>query len=299
MKSNDTVEEIRKDRKSGAARLVAEYRDRLYDVACSVCGDSVEAEDLVFRTFEQVIAKIGEYREEEAFFAWMCTILRNYYRMSIRGKVIRNTVPSGGLDELVGISGEVGDESVAKALDGNILRKAVDDLPPKLRETVVLHYFMDQPVRTVAKMLSVSDGTVKSRLYYARMVLGARLCAVAKSPMVALVFAVLFVVAAVSAVSLAVFAPPPVAEVDEPVFLDDAPLEEDDEVQESWGGVPMVPVNSAVAVKAGKSSGVSGPRRSARAAVIPAFRSDGKDSWRVPVPLFNSVPNSVKVIISR
>lgn len=299
MKSNDTVEEIRKDRKAGAARLVAEYRNRLYDVACSVCGDSVEAEDLVFRTFEQVIAKIGEYREEEAFFAWMCTILRNYYRMSIRGNVTRNTVPSGGLDELAGISGEVGDEDIAKALDGDILRKAVDELPPKLRETVVLHYFMDQPVRKVAKMLSVSDGTVKSRLYYARVVLGTRLCAAVKKPTVALVFAVLFVVAAVSAVSFAVFAPPQVAEVDEPVFLNDAPLEEDADMLESWGGVPMVPVNSAAVTKAGTSSGAPEPRRSAKTAIIPAFRSDGKDSRKVPVPSFNSVPNSAKVIISR
>ena len=295
--SNDTVEEIRKDRKAGAARLVAEYRSRLYDVACGVCGDSVEAEDLVFRTFEQVVAKIGDYHEEDAFFGWMCTILRNYYRMSLRGSVARNTVPVGGLDELAGISGEIGPESLVNELDGNILRTAVDELPPKLREAVILHYFMDQPVRKVAKMLSVSDGTVKSRLHYARLVLGSRLCAVLKKPAMAVVFAVLCVVAAVSAVSLVVFAPPQVAEVDEPVFIDGASLEEDDEASDSWWFAPQG--RSAAAVSASPSSGSCGPRRTVKSVAVPAFRSDGRNVRRIPVPSFSSVPNGAKVIISR
>ena len=297
MDLHNTIEAIRKDCKTGADRLVAEYRMRLYKFACNVCGDAVEAEDLVFRTFEQVISKADEYREEDAFFAWMCAILRNYHRMSIRGAMSRNTVPFGGLDELAGISGEVGDEAVTKELDGNILRKAVDELPSKLREVVVLHYFMDQPVRKVAKMLSISKGTVKSRLYYARLVLGGRLCAVLKSPMVALAVAGLFMAAAVSAVSLVVWTPPMVAEVDEPVFLDDAPLAEDDEVQDVWNLVPQIPFRT-VAVPCQNSSQPR-PRRTVRTAVVPAFRSDERTVRTAAVPAFRSVPGGTKVIISR
>ena len=74
------AQEIQRDREKGANRLVAEYRDRLYAAALSLCGDAIEAEDLVFRTFEQVIDKIDEYREEQAFYGWMFTINRGRHR---------------------------------------------------------------------------------------------------------------------------------------------------------------------------------------------------------------------------
>ena len=217
------VEAIRKDRAAGSERLVVEYKDRLYGIAFGLCGNAAEAEDLVFRTFEQVIEKIDGYREEEAFFAWMHTILLNYYRMSVRGNVAKNTMPVGGLNEMDELSDVTGPETVIAPVDGNILRKAVETLPPEMWEVVVLHYFMDQPVGKIAKILSIAKGTVKSRLYYARLALGMRLGVVLKKPAVALIAAGFFIVAAFAATFM-VSEHPQLAEVDEPVFLDDAPL---------------------------------------------------------------------------
>lgn len=290
------VGEMRKDRKTGADRLVAEYRRRLYKVAYDMCGDANEAEDLVFRTFEQVIDKIDGYREEEAFFSWMCTILRNYHRMSKRRNVDRNTVPSGGLDELAGVSGETGAETVVAPLDGDILRKAVDGLPPKMREVVVLHYFMDQPVARVAKMLSISKGTVKSRLYYARVVLADRLCVAMKKPTVVLAMVGLFVAAAVSAVTFAGSSHDAVPEVDEPVYVDDSPLEAEPGESECWGFAPRV---TSIPPAIGAACATNRERCTSKAAVVPAFRSSGRMSLAVPLHSFNSDPAGTRVIISR
>lgn len=41
--------------------LVAEYGDRLYGAAVLLCQDRNSAEDLVFRTLERAIEKIGQY----------------------------------------------------------------------------------------------------------------------------------------------------------------------------------------------------------------------------------------------
>ena len=217
------VEAIRKDRTAGSVRLVAEYKDRLYGISFGLCGNAAEAEDLVFRTFEQVIEKIDDYHEEEAFFAWMQTILRNYYRMSRRGKVVKNTVPAGGLSEMDGITGSVDADTVVAAIDGDILRKVVERLPAEMREVVVLHYFMDQPIGRIAKILSIARGTVKSRLYYARLAIGMRLGVALKKPAVVLIAIGFFIVAAFAATFM-VSDHPQLAEVDEPVYLDDAPL---------------------------------------------------------------------------
>ena len=174
--SSSIVREITEDREKGAARLVAEYRDRLYCDAFALCDDKSAAEDLVFKTFEQVLDKIEDCRDEQSFYAWMYAILRNFHLKSVRGCMVRNTVTVGAASDLESLDGTMMDgESVTVPIDGNIIRAAVEDLPPKMREVVVLHYFMDQPVAKIAKILSVSSGTIMSRLYYARLALGQKL----------------------------------------------------------------------------------------------------------------------------
>ena len=303
--SGSIVELIRKDRRTGAERLVAEYKDRLYGIAFGLCGNAAEAEDLVFRTFEQVIDKIDGYREDEAFFAWMHTILLNYYRMSVRGGMAKNTVPTGGLNEMDGLSGVAGPETVIAPLDGNILRKAVEALPQEMREVVVLHYFMDQPVAKIAKMLSIAKGTVKSRLHYARLTLGIRLGVALKRPAVVLIAIGLFLAATAATAAFVALAPSPVAEVDEPVFLDDAPLsfevddpdgddglcdavsavqpsEAFDRVRESWMTEPAAEARAGTKVSAARK--VMGSRpcfRESQSKTLPSFKSTAIDSMSV------------------
>ena len=209
------AQEIQRDREKGANRLVAEYRDRLYAAALALCGDAIEAEDLVFRTFEQVIDKIDEYREEQAFYGWMFTILLNYHRMSLRRADRRNTIPSGAASDMESVIAAASEaplcanaaargDAVISAVDGDTLRIAVSQLPPDKREVLILHYFMDQSVSKIAKMLSIADGTVMSRLHYARLALGQRLGAnLKKKSVVAALAAAVFAAVAAAAVVVA------------------------------------------------------------------------------------------------
>lgn len=170
------MRDILEDRERGAARLLAEYRDRLFCDAFALCGEKSAAEDLVFKTFERVLDKIEDCRDEQSFYAWMYAILRNYHLKSIRGRMVKNTVAVGAAIDLEALDAmTTGGESVTVPIDGSIIRAAVEELPPKMREVVVLHYFMEQPVAKIAKILSVSSGTVMSRLYYARLALGQKL----------------------------------------------------------------------------------------------------------------------------
>lgn len=52
---------------------------------------------------------------------------------------------------------------------------AVSALPRRQREVVTLHYLLDLPVREVAAVLSISEGSVKSHLFDARAALRASL----------------------------------------------------------------------------------------------------------------------------
>ena len=194
------IDEILQDREKGAARLVAEYGERLYGVAMALCKDASEAEDLVFRTFEQVLDKVDTCGNEDSFYSWMCAILRNFHRLSVRRPVNRYTEPVGGEAEIDLLTGGFEADVVARTVDSGILRQCIEEMPPKMREMLILHYFLDLPVSQIARYLMMPTGTVLSRLHYARRALAVRLGTNLKKPAVAMVAAALFFIVSVAAV---------------------------------------------------------------------------------------------------
>ena len=172
----DIVEELRQNRDSGAKRLVSEYKAGLMSLARRFCVNESDAEELVNATFAKVVDNIDDYLEQSAFFAWMCQILTNLFRESVRRKSNKNEIFSGDVPE---VADDGAQEEIFRNLDHSLLRDAIRELPADQRELLLLHYFMDMPVAKIAKFLSIPNGTVFSRLHYARKALAAKLGAAA------------------------------------------------------------------------------------------------------------------------
>ena len=132
-------QEIAKNAERGAERLVAEYGDRLYAAATLLCRKNGDVEELVFRTLAQAVGKIRQYKPSGDFFSWLYTILLNFYRME----------------------GDAAEE----------MREMVRQLPPQIRETVILKYFSGMSIEEIATALDIPPGTVKSRLFTAKRIL--------------------------------------------------------------------------------------------------------------------------------
>ena len=197
----DIVRDILEDREKGAKRLEAEYKERLYAVALRLGLDPTEAEGLVYRTIDEAVRGIEGYTEQSAFFAWLCKIMINCHGMATRRKsreriVYTDELPDSGEDDSV----NGGVDQVVQAVDGNILHEAISRLPPKLRETVVLRYFMDMSLIQISRFLMIPVGTVNSRLHMARTVLSMRLGAAVKKPAVAIIAVALMLLGATAAV---------------------------------------------------------------------------------------------------
>ncbi len=175
----DIVEELRQNRDSGAKRLVSEYKAGLMSLARRFCVNESDAEELVNATFAKVVDNIDDYLEQSAFFAWMCQILTNLFRESVRRKSNANEFFPGDVPD---VADESSEGEVYKALDASLLREAIESLPEDIKKAVVLHYFVDMPVRDIAKFLSIPFGTVARRLHLARQILAVKLGAAAKKP---------------------------------------------------------------------------------------------------------------------
>ncbi len=180
------AEDIKEDLNRGAFRLFAEYRSSLYSEALQLClGNQSDAEDLTIRTLDRAIRKISFFDESKGrVIDWMRQIMRNLRKNDLDLKAANAVVAFDPTDMEASLSqadSSTVDDILSKS-DDEFLRRAVNALPHDLREAVVLHYLMDQPIVQVAKVLRVPVGTVKARLHYARKVLQGKLAQEMRRP---------------------------------------------------------------------------------------------------------------------
>ena len=169
----DIWEELRTDRESGARRLVTEYGNRLYAAALLLCKNDHDAEELVFRTFERAVSRIGQYEPKGEFFSWLYVIMLNFRRMDLRRNE-PDVVPVGTVADLP----EVEDALLAEALagvDAEGVRLALRNIPCIFAEVLVLRFFEGRSMEEIAAMVEIPVGTVKSRLHNAKAAIRAAL----------------------------------------------------------------------------------------------------------------------------
>ena len=170
-------QQIAVDRQKGTERLVAEWGDRLLTAARILTQNDADAEDLVFRTFAQVVAKIHQYDGRSAFFTWIYRILLNFRRMDLRRKSENLLCFTDELPEREDPAPDPAEALVMSSSSAEV-RAAVSELPEVLRTVIVLYYFEDFSVSEIGRMTETAVGTVKYRLFEARRRLARRLVGV-------------------------------------------------------------------------------------------------------------------------
>lgn len=141
---------------------IEKHGRRLYGLCRSLIGD--DADDLYQETWLRAYMKLDTYKSEFPFEAWLTSICVNAYRDELRRRRRRreNEVDAEDKQELME---NIGDETDCRAFE---VREAVEKLPQKLRETVILYYYNGYDEKTTARILKIPVGTVKSRLSAAK-----------------------------------------------------------------------------------------------------------------------------------
>lgn len=94
---------------------------------------------------------------------WLLTVARRIAIDHIRSAQGRTTEV---LDERIADQ-EVAEDDVDRLLNARTVREAVASLPERLRGALIEIYFRESSVAEAARNLSVPEGTVKSRTFYA------------------------------------------------------------------------------------------------------------------------------------
>ena len=141
--------------------LVTRHQRAVMGTAYKVTKNRFSAEDASQDAFVSAWMNLCELRDASKFGAWVCSFAKNCARTLERH--YRAAIPDISLDTLDGFEPAEEDEPFAED-DLENVRRSVDLLSEKIRETVRLHYFEGKSVAEIAEILSIPVGTVKWRL---------------------------------------------------------------------------------------------------------------------------------------
>lgn len=160
----------------GALRLLIErYHDPLIAFLTRLMGNRTEAEDVFQDTFLQIHQSLDTFDQTRRFKPWLFTIAANKGRDALRKRKRRHAVSlsapidhdGGELVDLMEISvPEIGTE-LQREEQSAMVQTALDELPDRLREILLLAYFQKMSYAQVAEIFGIPIGTVKSRLHSA------------------------------------------------------------------------------------------------------------------------------------
>jgi RNA polymerase sigma-70 factor, ECF subfamily len=150
-------------------RLAGRHLDSSFKLAGYLLGDAGEAEDAVQESLLRAWRAWSGLRDAESVGPWLNRIVVNVCRTRIQA---RRRVRVLALDD--GLGTEAVDPFRA-VLTRDAVGRALDRLTPEQRVVVVLRYWRDMPLESIAATLEVPLGTVKSRLHYAQRLLRAEI----------------------------------------------------------------------------------------------------------------------------
>lgn len=137
------------------------YGDILRYCACH-CFDAEDAQDLTQETFVRFFSRFSDYRHKGKTKNYLYTIAgnlcKNYYK--------KNKEPAA--DNVYGESRNIAESPEDSVIERTVLKWALDQLEPELREVIDLYYFRELKLRETAETLHISLPLVKYRLRRAK-----------------------------------------------------------------------------------------------------------------------------------
>jgi RNA polymerase sigma-70 factor (ECF subfamily) len=150
------------------------YRNQVFSLAYRMTGNVSDAEDLCQEIFVQVMRKISSFQGRSSFSTWLYRVSMNRSRDYLRRKkrspelLSHEGDPVEPYDPVAHAGG--GLESVAISSEAQrLVQEALVELPVSLRAPLVLHELEGMQYHEVASLLRLPVGTVKSRIFRARI----------------------------------------------------------------------------------------------------------------------------------
>jgi RNA polymerase sigma-70 factor (ECF subfamily) len=168
------IVECLRGNKAAFEALLRRYDERLFNTVFRLMGNKEDAEDVVQETLVNAYQSLASFKGDSQFFTWL-------YRIAYNTAISHKRKPKGAVSLDAGRNGEAGFEpldgseynqpgsAMARAEDVRRIERALHQLSPEHRVVLVLKEIEGQKYETIAEILQVPVGTVRSRLHRARL----------------------------------------------------------------------------------------------------------------------------------
>jgi RNA polymerase sigma factor (sigma-70 family) len=162
---DELIIQCKKQDAKAQGELYKRYSGILFSICLRYSPNYVEAEDSLQDSFLTIFKKVDQFKGKGSFEGWIKRITVNTVLQKYRKKRVFDIAREDQIADEIDV--EVEDDGIP--LD--FLLKIIQELPDRYRLVFTMYVMDDYAHKEIAEMLGISDGTSKSNLARARMIL--------------------------------------------------------------------------------------------------------------------------------
>ncbi|NCG22491.1 MAG: sigma-70 family RNA polymerase sigma factor [Rhodobacterales bacterium] len=156
--------------------LVEKYQGRVYSMVYGMLRNREDARDVTQEAFVKGFRNLQSFRLESSFYTWLYRIAMN---LAIDHTRKKKRQAAAGFDEGIAardLDGAISDlhhgDSPSKSLERkqlmSVIMDALEKLPTDQKQVILLRELEGLSYKEISDIMEIPEGTVMSRLYYAR-----------------------------------------------------------------------------------------------------------------------------------
>lgn len=159
------IKNLKNKKEEAYIEIINLYGNKLLKTLYLMTKDEKEAEDIVQETFIKVFKYIDNFRGDGSIYTWIYKIAQNIVKDRLSSKI--STIPYEDIE----FASENTEDISIKNIDKEILRMELDNLKFIYKQVIILFYFEELSIKEIAAILEEKEGTIKSKLSRARVLL--------------------------------------------------------------------------------------------------------------------------------